>query len=488
MTQILFTYLTLVPATFANIIGNETQNFNPTTSGLNFVTVHSSETLAQGLYNWGIFVNYSKNTLPDTVNELDEIISSKDTLTFSDLSIGYGLNSSMDLGLNISTILEQQTDRTEPGAQFSKSGLNEIRFSAKKHFYQSPHLGFAGVFSVNVNQVRNNPFIGRGAGPTKNLELVLDSHWGLYKGAVNLGYRAREEGAAIVDSYYKPLKDQVIASVGLSRYFEKQSLKLIAEVYASKLAKKTDFYDDKISAEGLVGLKYDRDHLTSWNFGIGYPIKRSLFVPDQRIYAGLHFNWDRQSKIPVTTPEKQEEPPRPVNVSTFISKYGYQPEDILRLKNKAFDDLTKAHEFVLRTSVEIDAAEFDKPPFEVIRLDGFDFDFGSSAIRPEYNDMFKKLVAYLNSQPEVVKARIEGHTDSIGTPERNRLRSQKRAEAVKLKLIDSGVFKNFNVEAVGFGSDRPVADNANYQGRKKNRRVEIRILRQIRTKTETEIK
>ena len=38
----------------ANVIGNDTQNFNPTTNGLDFVTVQSSETLDPGIINFGL--------------------------------------------------------------------------------------------------------------------------------------------------------------------------------------------------------------------------------------------------------------------------------------------------------------------------------------------------------------------------------------------------------------------------------------------------
>lgn len=48
----------------ANVVGTDMQNFNTITSGLDFVTVESSETLRPGVVNLGLFFNYAVNTLP----------------------------------------------------------------------------------------------------------------------------------------------------------------------------------------------------------------------------------------------------------------------------------------------------------------------------------------------------------------------------------------------------------------------------------------
>ena len=42
---------------FANVTGSDAQNFNPTTNGLDFVTVQSSSTLEPGVFNFGVFLN-----------------------------------------------------------------------------------------------------------------------------------------------------------------------------------------------------------------------------------------------------------------------------------------------------------------------------------------------------------------------------------------------------------------------------------------------
>jgi len=72
------------------------------------------------------------------------------------------------------------------------------------------------------------------------------------------------------------------------------------------------------------------------------------------------------------------------------------------------------------------------------------------------------------------KLTVEGHTDSRGTSSYNQVLSQERADAVRSYIISRG-YPGDLIQAQGIGKDRPVADNANAEGRANNRRVEIII-------------
>ena len=69
---------------------------------------------------------------------------------------------------------------------------------------------------------------------------------------------------------------------------------------------------------------------------------------------------------------------------------------------------------------------------------------------------------------------IEGYTDNSGSPARNLLLSQKRAEAVRQFLIDKGV-AGTRLTATGFGQQNPIADNNTLGGKAANRRVELKL-------------
>lgn len=70
-----------------------------------------------------------------------------------------------------------------------------------------------------------------------------------------------------------------------------------------------------------------------------------------------------------------------------------------------------------------------------------------------------------------VHGTIEGHTDDTGKAEYNKSLSQRRANAVRQVLIDRFGIDASRLDAVGYGEEKPVADNATAQGRQENRRV-----------------
>lgn len=459
-----------------NVVGNDTQNFNPITSGVDFITVQGTRTLAPGVLNLGYFVNGARDVLPDTLNAAGERLSSAGLLTGQDVNIGYGVTGTLDVGLNIATMLSQTTDRTEPGAQFSKTGLNEIRANAKYSLLARRPVGVALIGSVNFNQVRNNPFLGKDGGPTANLEVAVDAEIGNFVMALNAGYRARDSGGALEDSLYKPISDQVIGSVAVSRYLPGLDTKLIGEVFASRqVSSDGGLQAHDVASEALAGLKYDWSDRAAVNAGFGYKLSDGLFAPSGRLYVGLNYTFDL---IP-SAPPAASAPSPVVKMSETVYYKGYQPDDIEKLSRVSFDRLMEDREFVLLRAVPENPAGTDKPPFEVVRLDGLDFPFGSSEILPKHRALLDRLVKYINAPPLIYKIRVEGHTDSIGSEERNRLRSTGRARAVLDDLRAHGMDPRIGAESVGFGSARPIADNGNFQGRQLNRRVEVRLLRHL---------
>jgi outer membrane protein OmpA-like peptidoglycan-associated protein len=74
-----------------------------------------------------------------------------------------------------------------------------------------------------------------------------------------------------------------------------------------------------------------------------------------------------------------------------------------------------------------------------------------------------------------IRVRIEGHTDSQGKAAHNKDLSQRRAEAVRAFLVARGIDSG-RLDAVGYGPERPVADNRTKEGRAANRRVEFVIV------------
>ncbi|XKH02214.1 OmpA family protein [Marinobacter nauticus] len=109
----------------------------------------------------------------------------------------------------------------------------------------------------------------------------------------------------------------------------------------------------------------------------------------------------------------------------------------------------------------------------VLTLGDVLFASGSANIQGGTNQNLVKLVNFLNQYPER-QVVIEGHTDNVGSAAFNRDLSLQRAESVREFLIDHGVDSR-RLTVVGFGYERPVADNDTPTGRQQNRRVEVVI-------------
>ncbi len=102
------------------------------------------------------------------------------------------------------------------------------------------------------------------------------------------------------------------------------------------------------------------------------------------------------------------------------------------------------------------------------------FPFDSSEIRPTYNAEIRDFAESMKQNPNQT-AVISGHTDSVGgNGAYNQRLSERRANAVKNAIVNQGVEEN-RLEAKGYGSTRPIADNATNEGRRQNRRVEAEI-------------
>ncbi|MDK1683735.1 OmpA family protein [Acinetobacter terrestris] len=102
------------------------------------------------------------------------------------------------------------------------------------------------------------------------------------------------------------------------------------------------------------------------------------------------------------------------------------------------------------------------------------FDTASSNI-PDANKSILDQAAALIKRASQVHLTVKGHTDAMGDVAANKALSQKRAQAVVDYLVKQGV-DPAQLQAVGYGSEQPVADNATAEGQFKNRRIEFEVL------------
>ncbi len=102
------------------------------------------------------------------------------------------------------------------------------------------------------------------------------------------------------------------------------------------------------------------------------------------------------------------------------------------------------------------------------------FDTDSAVIKEQYMSEIIKLADFMNKYSNT-RVTLEGHTDNRGNDAYNKLLSMRRAQAVHDALVARGGIAAERVSSIGYGEERPVADNTTDAGRAENRRVMAEI-------------
>ncbi len=104
------------------------------------------------------------------------------------------------------------------------------------------------------------------------------------------------------------------------------------------------------------------------------------------------------------------------------------------------------------------------------------FETGKSTIRAISYPNLTNIINILSEYPNI-RLKIEGHTDNTGGRELNLKLSEDRAFEVMKYFTERGIpASRFQVN--GYGPDRPVATNETSDGRAKNRRTEIHLIKE----------
>jgi outer membrane protein OmpA-like peptidoglycan-associated protein len=103
------------------------------------------------------------------------------------------------------------------------------------------------------------------------------------------------------------------------------------------------------------------------------------------------------------------------------------------------------------------------------------FEPDKSAVTPSAVVIIKDL-AVIAATCSAEKLEVGGHTDNIGSEPYNQALSERRAVAVAHALGEAGVDAN-RLSAIGYGETVPLGDNGTDEGRARNRRIEIKIVK-----------
>lgn len=103
------------------------------------------------------------------------------------------------------------------------------------------------------------------------------------------------------------------------------------------------------------------------------------------------------------------------------------------------------------------------------------FQTGTAKLTADSYKTLDAIALLMNEYPES-KFNIEGHTDSTGSDAANMKLSQLRADSVKNYLVSKKVAES-RITSKGYGESKPLASNKTKEGRAKNRRVDVTLLK-----------
>jgi Cu+-exporting ATPase len=108
-------------------------------------------------------------------------------------------------------------------------------------------------------------------------------------------------------------------------------------------------------------------------------------------------------------------------------------------------------------------------------FDRLQFETGEATPRASSREQLQNIAQILAAYPNV-KATIASYTDNIGDSGVNRRLSKARADSIRRKLIKMGVDAS-RLRARGYGESHPIATNDTEDGRAKNRRISLDLIR-----------
>jgi outer membrane protein OmpA-like peptidoglycan-associated protein len=143
-------------------------------------------------------------------------------------------------------------------------------------------------------------------------------------------------------------------------------------------------------------------------------------------------------------------------------------EQIKKLSLPSGDIEVKLGSFLDKLYEEINDPNADLT--KALTFDNVNFAVNSAQLtegsKTQLDDLAKIMQAYPN-----VAIKVDGHTDNVGNAASNLRLSQARAASVKTYLSTHSI-DGKRIATAGFGSTKPVADNATAEGKAQNRRIE----------------
>ena len=421
----------------------DVQRFHPLTNHIGVATVYGSQSLPQGKLNLGGVVNFVKNPFEHGGigdGRIDEIVDYFVTLN---LLGAIGLTDWLSVHIDVPTYwLSDIEPLRATREQDATVGFGDIRLSAilqlrqrQKDGKQRFGMGFVPLItfpSGASSRFHGDVQVSVGGSLVVDRQLAKRHYF-----TVNLGarLRGREQIANLL------IDDQVFAGAGYElRLMPDKDWYGFLEVNAETPFRA--FLKEEVSSpmEGLVGFKtkLSNRHLVLMA-GVGHALNNGYGAPDFRIFTGLTYLGKPPTPVIVKPAVVVEEKP--------VEKVAPQPPDPIVVVGKT----------------------------KMIRTEPIYFDTAKASIKAISFPTIEHVVDVMIEHADIKKVVIEGHTDNQGAYYYNKDLSSRRAQSVYRYMVAKGIDPG-RLEAVGYGPDRPIADNDTTEGRARNRRVDFVII------------
>lgn len=130
-----------------------------------------------------------------------------------------------------------------------------------------------------------------------------------------------------------------------------------------------------------------------------------------------------------------------------------------------------------QTIIKQAPTSFEKPAPDTLTLGDVFFDFNKADLKNAALLMLQDYFRRHSTAEDIDSIYLDGHTDSVGSQEKNLVLSVERCKTVKSWLLKNHVVADDRAILRPFGKSRPLASNNSPQGRATNRRVEIIIFK-----------
>ncbi len=125
----------------------------------------------------------------------------------------------------------------------------------------------------------------------------------------------------------------------------------------------------------------------------------------------------------------------------------------------------------IRRNIKLQRIEIGKG----IALNNIFFEYKKAGLSKESKVELQRILKLMQKYP-TLEIEVSGHTDNIGGEEYNKSLSQRRAKSVVSYLVKHGINAKRMI-AKGYGFSKPIESNDTDEGRRKNRRSEITIIK-----------